>query len=105
LLYDGKLIVEQKEYEESVEQIAKGRYIENLYTRLMKKYNVDSHSNPGTKQFERLHALMSKEESDELRKFKDKFYNKIKALMHKANGQIGYTKEAVGKPDSIGCSS
>jgi hypothetical protein len=99
LIYNRKVIIEEKEYRSSPEHNAKGMDLEAFYESISKKYKFDFYS-PPPGYLENL----TEEESEEFRKLKGKFSKKIKDKVHEANKQIAATKEIeiLGLQKSIG---
>lgn len=95
-LYNRKLILEQKEFVDSIEHHRRGKSIESLIQELMKKYNV----NPSTLDY--LPKVLSREDAKFLDNKRSKFYHKIQQYMGKANNQIASTKHILNAHDSIG---
>jgi len=90
LLFDRKIIVEQKEFVNSSEHREKGRRFQEYSSVIFKKYGIDL-LDPDTTKYD----LLSNEEKDILYKLRGKFYNKIKLDISEANYQIEATKRTL----------
>lgn len=101
LLYDRKVIVEQKEFENSPQHNEKGRLQQAYILQLFEKYGIDPHSQDRAYLQEQRKRL-SEEEAAQLENLRDNFYNKIKVNIHKANNQISSTKNVLGLPNAVG---
>ena len=101
LLFNRKVIIEQKEFENSPQHNKKGALQQNYTMQLFAKYGIDPYSRDQLYLQEK-HKLLSQEEAGQLDKLRDDFYNKIKVNMHKANSQIGATQRVLGLPNAVG---
>ena len=101
LLYGRRVIVEQKEFENSPQHRKKGSRMQAYSEQLFEKYGINPISQDRSYLSEK-YKLLSEEEATHLSKLRNDFYDKIKDDIRDANKQIESTKKALGLPEATG---